>query len=82
MHFVQDTKSASILSQFGINQSIVCGDTRIDRVLERSKNVVIDQKITEWIDGSDKVIVFGRFGLKIYLLSMVLLKDLHHINVS
>ncbi|MCB9310685.1 MAG: 3-deoxy-D-manno-octulosonic acid transferase [Lewinellaceae bacterium] len=59
MHFVQDTKSASILSQFGINQSIVCGDTRIDRVLERSKNVVIDQKITEWIDGSDKVIVFG-----------------------
>ncbi len=32
--FLQDEKSKQILEKFGITNSIVCGDTRIDRVVE------------------------------------------------
>jgi 3-deoxy-D-manno-octulosonic-acid transferase len=56
--FLQDTQSQVLLSEFGLENTDVCGDTRIDRVIsiaaERYDNLLLD----EFCKGN-QILVFG-----------------------
>lgn len=57
--FVQDEKTKDILEKLGYKNSVICGDTRFDRVLQiasQSKELPI---IEEFCEGEKKVFVAG-----------------------
>jgi 3-deoxy-D-manno-octulosonic-acid transferase len=71
--FLQDKNSESILRKYGIVNTLVCGDTRFDRVLNITQQPFSDQLITEfknnhrlWICGStwenDEMHIFNVFN--------------------
>jgi 3-deoxy-D-manno-octulosonic-acid transferase len=55
---VQDQDSNRILGEFGIKNVSITGDTRIDRVIERSKQTIHIQGISEFL-GNNQAIVAG-----------------------
>lgn len=57
--FVQDEFSATLLSQLGFNQSTVCGDTRIDRVLTISAEAKKDLSFLEKFKANSRLILAG-----------------------
>jgi 3-deoxy-D-manno-octulosonic-acid transferase len=58
MIFVQDKNSSDTLKHYQINNHMITGDTRIDRVLERSKEPIVDKRIKEYCHNKT-VIVYG-----------------------
>lgn len=58
MIFVQDITSADILKNNNFNNAMVAGDTRIDRVIQRSKASEVPSAIREYIEDK-KVLVYG-----------------------
>lgn len=58
--FVQDENSAQLLSEFGITDVSVCGDTRFDRVLEVQRQARLLPIIGEFVgDGKQLILVAG-----------------------
>jgi 3-deoxy-D-manno-octulosonic-acid transferase len=49
--FVQDTQSANILENNGFKNTSVVGDTRIDRVMQRSAEARADEKLKTFVAG-------------------------------
>ncbi|MBK9734040.1 MAG: hypothetical protein IPO92_03345 [Saprospiraceae bacterium] len=60
--FVQDELSAEILKNHGLNNISCVGDTRIDRVIQRSKSYNIPENIHEYC-GDLTVIIYGSVWL-------------------
>lgn len=58
MFFVQDQKSELLLKNHGIDQVLLAGDTRIDRVIRIRDEQVNFERLEEWID-SKQIIVAG-----------------------
>jgi 3-deoxy-D-manno-octulosonic-acid transferase len=56
--FVQDAESASILASNNITQHQIVGDTRIDRAISNTENVIIPARVKDFVKGT-KVIVYG-----------------------
>jgi len=55
--FVQDQSSSELLKSIGITQVSVCGDTRVDRVVSISKQVISNQKLEQFANSDDLFIV-------------------------
>ncbi|MEZ4911882.1 MAG: glycosyltransferase N-terminal domain-containing protein [Saprospiraceae bacterium] len=64
LHFVQDEMSSNILSKHNIQRCTIVGDPRIDRVIQRSKEILLDLKLTNWIDNTKNVVVYGSVWLE------------------
>lgn len=58
MFFVQDQRSVVLLKQHGIDQVLLAGDTRIDRVIRIRDEQVNFVKLEEWI-ANNRVIIAG-----------------------
>jgi 3-deoxy-D-manno-octulosonic-acid transferase len=56
--YVQDDESKHELGTIGINSILVVGDTRYDKVLEKSRNIVPNSTIESFLKG-EKAWVFG-----------------------
>lgn len=56
--FVQNQRSADLLSSININQFTVSGDTRIDKVIDNKNNVQSDSTLENFI-GNEHVLVLG-----------------------
>lgn len=56
--FVQDAESFDILQAINVSQAVICGDTRLDRVLAVSKAPFEDKSVLKFCNDHD-VIVFG-----------------------
>ena len=54
--FVQDGSSQRLLRELDLGNSTICGDTRIDRVLEISANIQPIQKIEDFLQGGKSII--------------------------
>ncbi len=57
--FVQDEGSKKLLSDHGIKNVTVCGDTRFDRVLEIKNNARLLQEVETFKKGNRKVLIVG-----------------------
>ena len=58
--FVQDESSAQLLSEYGVDNVSVCGDTRFDRVLDVQRQARLLPAIEEFVgDGKQLVLVAG-----------------------
>jgi 3-deoxy-D-manno-octulosonic-acid transferase len=57
--FVQDEASRQLLSQYGINNVDVCGDTRFDRVIEIQKQARLLPEIEAFTKGNKLILVAG-----------------------
>ena len=57
--FVQDEASKKLLSDYGINNVEVCGDTRFDRVLEIQQNARLLPEISTFAEGARPILVAG-----------------------
>lgn len=58
--FVQDEASAQLLSEYGITNVSVCGDTRFDRVLDVQRQAHVLPIVEEFVgDGKQLVLVAG-----------------------
>lgn len=56
--FVQDEESLKLLKSLGTNSGVICGDTRVDRVLE-VKESVVENKIVKEFSASGPTIIAG-----------------------
>jgi len=56
--YVQNNLTANLLKEIGIQNSLVIGDLRYDRVLENKKNSVKNQRIEDFLSG-EKAIIIG-----------------------
>jgi len=56
--FVQDRASADILTKYNISNLTIAGDTRIDRVIQRSKSAEVPENIKTYC-GEHTTIVYG-----------------------
>lgn len=57
---VQDENSAKLLQSIQVNNVVVCGDTRFDRVLDikkRAKELPLVDKFTSQSEGDDKIVL-------------------------
>ncbi|MBN2165785.1 MAG: 3-deoxy-D-manno-octulosonic acid transferase [Marinilabiliaceae bacterium] len=62
--YLQDEKSERLFKQLGLTHSIVCGDTRFDRVVEIASSAKDIEIARQFIGNSNKVIVAGSTWLK------------------
>ncbi|MBK9272069.1 MAG: 3-deoxy-D-manno-octulosonic acid transferase [Saprospiraceae bacterium] len=56
--FLQNNESSTLASRLGIEHYTVCGDTRLDRVLQIAKNPEISELVNHFC-GSKKILVAG-----------------------
>jgi len=59
---VQDEKSKALLSAIGVNNAVVCGDTRFDRVLEirdNSKTLPVIESFVQKKEGENPIILIA-----------------------
>lgn len=55
--FVQNESSLRLLKSIGIDNAVLCGDTRFDRVIENRINVQPDEKIQQFLQGKRAFVV-------------------------
>ncbi len=56
--YIQNEKSADLLSRIKVNRYTVSGDTRIDKVIDNKNNVQIDSVLENFV-GDEQVLVLG-----------------------
>ena len=57
--FIQDEDSRRLLSEHGVTNVAVCGDTRFDRVLEIQKNARLLPQVEQFARGNQMLLVAG-----------------------
>jgi 3-deoxy-D-manno-octulosonic-acid transferase len=57
--FVQDENSFELLKQEGFNNISICGETRLDRVLNLSNEEFIDSSLDRFCGNNQKVLIVG-----------------------
>lgn len=72
--FVQNQSSLDLLKSIGIQQAVLCGDTRFDRVIENSRNVQADEKIQLFLQGKKAFVVGSSWPQDEELLQQLILK--------
>lgn len=55
--YVQNENTANLLKEIGIQNSLVIGDLRYDRVIENKQNLVKNQRIEDFLNGEKAIIV-------------------------